>query len=110
MLSWFENLVDPYPAEPPKAPPKGFWAFLWAGTQGMRRYLLGMTLLTASIGAFEALLFSMLGSIVGGPEVMQVVVYPIVLFMASMFHTSLWFTVRDSFAFDAPEPDASPSA
>ncbi len=64
MLSWFENLVDPYPAEPPKAPPKGFWAFLWAGTQGMRRYLLGMTLLTASIGAFEALLFSMLGSIV----------------------------------------------
>ena len=41
MLSWFENLVDPYPAEPPKAPPKGFWAFLWAGTQGMRRYLLG---------------------------------------------------------------------
>ena len=64
MLSWFENLVDPYPVEPPKAPPKGFAAFLWAGTQGMRRYLLGMTLLTASIGAFEALLFSMLGSIV----------------------------------------------
>jgi ATP-binding cassette subfamily B multidrug efflux pump len=64
VLSWFENLVDPYPTEPPKAPPKGFWAFLWAGTQGMRRYLLGMTLLTASIGAFEALLFSMLGSIV----------------------------------------------
>jgi ATP-binding cassette subfamily B multidrug efflux pump len=64
VLSWFENLVDPYPAEPPKAPPKGFWAFLWAGTQGMRPYLLGMTLLTASIGAFEALLFSMLGSIV----------------------------------------------
>ena len=64
MLSWFENLVDPYPTEPPKAPPKGFAAFLWAGTQGMRRYLLGMTLLTACIGAFEALLFSMLGSIV----------------------------------------------
>ena len=64
MLSWFENLVDPYPVEPPKAPPKGFAAFLWAGTQGMRRYLLGMTLLTASIGAFEALLFSMLGNIV----------------------------------------------
>jgi ATP-binding cassette subfamily B multidrug efflux pump len=64
VLSWFENLVDPYPVEPPKAPPKGFAAFLWAGTQGMRRYLLGMTLLTASIGAFEALLFSMLGNIV----------------------------------------------
>ncbi len=64
MLSWFENLVDPYPAAPPKTPPKGFFAFLWAGTHGMRRYLLCMTLLTASIGAFEALLFSMLGNIV----------------------------------------------
>lgn len=30
----------------------------------MRRYILGMTLLTASIGAFEALLFNMLGNIV----------------------------------------------
>ena len=31
MLSWFENLVDPYPVKPPKAPPKGFAAFLWDG-------------------------------------------------------------------------------
>ena len=64
MLSWFENLVAPYPAAPPKTPPKGFFAFLWAGTEGMRRYLLGMTLLTASIAAFEAWLFSLLGNIV----------------------------------------------
>lgn len=64
MLSWFERLVDPYPEDTPTAPPKGFFAFVWANTQGMRPYLLGMTLLTASIGAFEALLFNMLGSIV----------------------------------------------
>jgi ATP-binding cassette subfamily B multidrug efflux pump len=64
VLSWFEKLVDPYPDTPPTIPPKGFWAFLWAGTAGLRPYLLGMTLLTASIGAFEALLFNMLGSIV----------------------------------------------
>ncbi|MFW9615360.1 ABC transporter ATP-binding protein [Aquabacterium sp.] len=64
MLSWFENLVHPYPDTPPATPPKGFFAFIWAGTQGMRPYLLGMTLLTALIGAFEALLFNMLGSIV----------------------------------------------
>ena len=64
MLSWFENLVHPYPDTPPATPPKGFFAFIWSGTQGMRPYLLGMTLLTALIGAFEALLFNMLGSIV----------------------------------------------
>ena len=64
MLSWFEKRVDPYPDAQPGVPPRGFFAFLWAGTRGMRPYLVGMTLLTAAIGAFEALLFSMLGNIV----------------------------------------------
>ncbi len=64
MLSWFETRVDPYPETPPSPPPKGFMAFVWAGTQGMRPWLLAMTLLTASIGAFEALLFNMMGGIV----------------------------------------------
>ncbi|MFY9459192.1 MAG: ABC transporter ATP-binding protein [Aquabacterium commune] len=64
MLSWFERRIDPYPQDTPSAPPKGFFAFVWANTQGMRPFLLSMTLLTASIGAFEALLFNMLGNIV----------------------------------------------
>ncbi|HSV20671.1 MAG TPA: ABC transporter ATP-binding protein [Casimicrobiaceae bacterium] len=64
MLRFFERLVDPYPDDPPAPPPRGFFPFLWACTRGLRRYLLAMTLLTAGIGAFEALLFSMLGHIV----------------------------------------------
>jgi ATP-binding cassette, subfamily B, multidrug efflux pump len=64
MLSYFENLVDPYPPTAPIVPPRGFIAFLWAGTEGLRRYLLAMTLLSALIGVFEAALFSMLGRIV----------------------------------------------
>jgi ATP-binding cassette, subfamily B, multidrug efflux pump len=64
LLTWFQNLIDPYPETPPSIPPKGIAAFVWAGTAGVRRYLLGMTSLTALIGAFEALLFAMLGSIV----------------------------------------------
>ncbi len=64
MLSWFERLIDPYPETPPAVPPTGFLAFVWAGSHGMRRFILGMTTLTAMIGAFEALLFNMLGSIV----------------------------------------------
>ncbi len=64
MFSFFENLVHPYPDAPPEAPPSGLLPFLWASTRGLRGYLLAMTLLTAAIGAFEALLFSMMGRIV----------------------------------------------
>lgn len=64
MFSLFEKLVDPYPPEPPATPPKGLLRFLWAGTAGMRRYILVMALCTALIGAFEALLFGMLGQLV----------------------------------------------
>ena len=64
MLTAFENLVHPYPERAPPIPPKNFLAFLWACTHGLRRYILAMTLLTAMIGAFEALLFSMLGNVV----------------------------------------------
>ncbi|SCK13528.1 ABC transporter ATP-binding protein [Vogesella sp. LIG4] len=64
MYSWFERRLDPYPDTPPAQPPAGFLPFVWAATLGLRRLILLMTLLTAAIGAFEALLFSMLGSIV----------------------------------------------
>jgi ATP-binding cassette, subfamily B, multidrug efflux pump len=64
VLSWFQNLIDPYPDTPPSTPPKGLLPFLWAGTHGVRRFLLCMTSLTAVIAAFEALLFAMLGDIV----------------------------------------------
>ena len=60
----FERLVQPYPDAVPSAPPRGFFAFLWACAEGMRPLILGMTLLTALIGAFEALLFAMLGRVV----------------------------------------------
>src|SRR4030095_10547394 len=61
-----EKLVDPYPDAVPPPAPQGLWAFLWANTEGVRRYVLVMTALTALIGAFEALLFAFLGQIVDG--------------------------------------------
>ena len=64
MLSAFENLVHPYPDLAPPIPPKKFLPFLWSCTKGLRRYILAMTVLTAAIGVFEALLFSMLGNVV----------------------------------------------
>jgi ATP-binding cassette subfamily B multidrug efflux pump len=62
--AFFERLVDPYPETPPPAPPKHFFAFLWSCSRGMRPWLVGMTVLTAVIGAFEALLFGMMGRMV----------------------------------------------
>jgi len=60
----FEKLLDPYPPEAPQKPPRSFFAFVWACTEGARPAIVAMTLFTAMIGAFEALLFSMLGHIV----------------------------------------------
>ncbi|OHX13780.1 ABC transporter ATP-binding protein [Chromobacterium sphagni] len=64
MFSWFERRISPYPETPPAQPPQGFFSFIWFCTRGLRGLILFMTLLTACIGAFEALLFSMLGSVV----------------------------------------------
>ncbi len=64
MLRWFENLLSPFPASEINSPPKSLWRFLWISTHGMRQYLLGMTIFTGLIGAFEALLFAMMGKVV----------------------------------------------
>ncbi len=64
MLNLFERLVDPYPADPPGLPPARLLPFLWHCTRGVRRYVGVMTLCTALIGAFEAVLFGVLGRMV----------------------------------------------
>jgi ATP-binding cassette subfamily B multidrug efflux pump len=64
MFSAFERAVDPYPDGEPPQPPQGFAAFVWAGTQGLRGLIVAMVVLTAAIGAFEALLYAFLGNIV----------------------------------------------
>jgi ATP-binding cassette subfamily B multidrug efflux pump len=64
MLRWFENLLNPFPSSEIHSPPKSLWQFLWANTRGMRPYLLGVTIFTGLTGAFEALLFAMMGKVV----------------------------------------------
>jgi ATP-binding cassette, subfamily B, multidrug efflux pump len=64
MFRLFEKLVPPYPSGAPPELPRGFFAFLWACARGARRYIAAMTLLTAITGAFEALLFGVLGRVV----------------------------------------------
>jgi ATP-binding cassette subfamily B multidrug efflux pump len=64
VLGFFERLVAPYPDGEPPPLPKGLLEFLWACTRGARVYIATMTLATAAIGVFEAMLFSMLGHVV----------------------------------------------
>jgi len=64
MLSWFENLLNPFPDKEIDPPPNALWPFLWACTGGSRLFILVMTLFTAFIGGFEALLFAAMGKVV----------------------------------------------
>nr|HMO48727.1 ABC transporter ATP-binding protein [Rubrivivax sp.] len=64
MFAAFEKLVPPFPPGAPPLPPRGLLRFVWACSRGLRRWIALMTLFTATIGVFEALLFAMLGKLV----------------------------------------------
>ncbi|MEG0920567.1 MAG: ABC transporter ATP-binding protein [Comamonas sp.] len=64
MFSWFERRVPPYPSAEPKVPPKGFVAFMWACTQGMRGWIGLLTLTSALLAVYEAALFAVMGHVV----------------------------------------------
>ena len=64
MFRLFEKLLHPYPDAEPPLPPKGFFAFVWACTAGLRGYIASLAGLSAVIAAYEAFLFAMLGYMV----------------------------------------------
>ncbi len=64
MLVWFERRLNPYPPDEPALPPKGLIAFLWHCTQGSRRYLAALAVLSAAVSIYEAWLFAFLGQVV----------------------------------------------
>jgi len=64
MYSWFEKRVDPYPNAPAKPPRMGLLPFMYSCTEGLRGWIIGLMIVTAMTGAFEAYLFSMMGTVV----------------------------------------------
>jgi hypothetical protein len=74
----------------------------WANKGAMLVYMAGWVTVFAAVG----LLLSLLASLLGSAAALQVVLYPLVLLMAAMFHTSIWFTFRDSFLDEAAAPPA----
>jgi hypothetical protein len=85
-----------------------FFSFLacWSNKGAMLVYTLGWVGVFMLVG----LLMSLLGALLGGADALNLVLYPMVLFLASMFHTSIWFSFRDSFVNDdGTPPDALPA-
>ncbi len=77
----------------------------WSNKGAMLLYFLGW------VGVFMAagLFMNLLSALLGGSQLLGLVLYPLVLLLASMFHTSIWFSFRDSFQFDSETPVDSPS-
>jgi ATP-binding cassette subfamily B multidrug efflux pump len=61
---FFESRVDPYPDTYDYDKPQNMWQFVWECTSGSRAWLLMLTLLSGLMGAFEALMYAWMGSIV----------------------------------------------
>ncbi len=64
MFSYFERLIDPFPAEHPQQPPKELFAFCRHYTKGIEPFLVIMGCLTACMAVGEALLYGILGQLV----------------------------------------------
>lgn len=81
-----------------------FFSFLacWSNKGAMLLYFVGWFGVFMLVG----LVMSLLGALLGGAEALNLVLYPMVLFMASMFQTSIYFTFVDSFV--APDAPATP--
>ncbi|MFT7374223.1 MAG: ATP-binding cassette subfamily B multidrug efflux pump [Oleiphilaceae bacterium] len=64
MFAFFERLINPFPAQHPKQPPKGLVAFCLHYTKGITPLLMIMAFLTACIAIMEVTLFGFLGQLV----------------------------------------------
>ncbi|KGJ05873.1 ATP-binding cassette, subfamily B, multidrug efflux pump [Paracoccus halophilus] len=64
MFNWFEQRLDPYPADAPAMPPRGLWRFILHYARGAEIYMLGLAGCAATIAVVEVVLFGYLGELV----------------------------------------------
>ena len=62
----------------------------------------GMLWLGIFLGA--GIVFGLLGTLIGGATMARAVMMPTALLLAAMFSTSIYFSFRDSFVADEPQP------
>ncbi len=64
MFGWFEQRLNPFPAEEPTLPPKGLVAFCWHYTKAAWPWLLVLGTCSMLIAVGEVILYQFLGNIV----------------------------------------------
>jgi len=64
MFRWFEERLDPFPADPPAQPPRSLYAFCRHYTRGSETWLVLMALTTAGIALAELAMYAYLGALV----------------------------------------------
>src|SRR5690606_20790874 len=64
MYRWFESRRDPFPAAPPRQPPRSLYAFCRHYPRGAEPWLLLMAFTTAGIAIAELALYAYVGSLV----------------------------------------------
>lgn len=65
----------------------------WANKGAMLLYIVGW----GAVIMLAGIVMNLLAALFGGTAMLNLLLYPMVLVLAAMFHTSIWFTVRDSF-------------
>jgi ATP-binding cassette subfamily B multidrug efflux pump len=66
MFRWFENRLDPFPADAPTQPPRTLVAFCRHYTRGAEGWLLLMAVLSTAIALSEVALYAYVGRLVDG--------------------------------------------
>lgn len=63
------------------------------------------------LGVFlgAGIVFALIGGMLGGAGMARTIMMPTALLLAAMFSTSIYFTFRDSFVADEPQPPESPN-
>jgi hypothetical protein len=75
-----------------------FFSFMacWSNRGAMFLYMIGW----GGVMIALVLVMGLLATVLGGTQALGFVIYPAALFIASMFHTSIFFTFRDSFVVE----------
>jgi hypothetical protein len=75
-----------------------FFSFMacWGNRGAMFLYMIGW----GGVMIALVLVMGLLATVLGGTQALGFVIYPAALFIASMFHTSIFFTFRDSFVVE----------
>ncbi len=64
IFAWFERRLNPYPEQSPQTPGNGLIRFIWSSLDGMKGWILLLSLMVVGTGVMEAVLFQFMGVLI----------------------------------------------